>query len=213
MRIDPPPSPPLASDTRPPATADADPPEEPPQVRPCCQGLWVTPFSLVTLTLRPPNSLAVVSPTGSAPPLVTRRSTTCPDLGAIRSLNSSDDSVHGHPATGSSSLIPVGTPPKGSDTSAARAASRSRSGSSTNEKQFSSDASMAASVASSSSSGERSPARKASTSEQASPVQGVSVIGRSISSRGEGFAGRGVLTCPPGRGPDRGLAPARRPPP
>ena len=36
------------------------PPDEPPAVRPCCHGLWVTPLSLVTLTLSPPNSDAVV---------------------------------------------------------------------------------------------------------------------------------------------------------
>jgi hypothetical protein len=71
--------------------------------------------------------------------------------------------------------MPVGTPPKGSDTSAAAAAARARSGS-TWEKALRSLASMAASVASSSSFGDRSPARKASTSEQASPVQGVSVM-------------------------------------
>jgi hypothetical protein len=60
MRIEPPPSPPVASGTSPPATAAAEPPEEPPAVRPCFHGLWVTPLSLVVLTLRPPNSLAVV---------------------------------------------------------------------------------------------------------------------------------------------------------
>ncbi len=44
------------------------PPEDPPAVRPWRQGLWATPLSLVMLTLRPPNSEAVVSPTGTAPP-------------------------------------------------------------------------------------------------------------------------------------------------
>src|SRR5580704_18911576 len=73
--IDPPPSPPVASVTRPPATAAAEPPDEPPAVRSCCHGLWVRPWSLVTLTLRPPNSLAVVWPTGTAPPWSTRRCT------------------------------------------------------------------------------------------------------------------------------------------
>ena len=40
MRIEPPPSPPVAIVTRPPATAAAEPPDEPPAVRPCCHGLW-----------------------------------------------------------------------------------------------------------------------------------------------------------------------------
>src|SRR5689334_5321382 len=70
--------------------------------------------------------------------------------------------------------MPVGTPPNGFDTSAEPATryahSRSRW-----QNAFSRDASIAAKVASSSSVGDRSPLRKASTSEQASPVQGASV--------------------------------------
>ena len=64
MRIEPPPSPPLAMGTRPPATAAADPPDHPPTVLAGCHGLPVMPCSLVMLTLSPPNSLAVVWPTG-----------------------------------------------------------------------------------------------------------------------------------------------------
>ena len=60
IRIEPPPSPPVASVTSPPATAAADPPDEPPGVRPCCHGLWVTPLSTVRVQLTPPNSDAVV---------------------------------------------------------------------------------------------------------------------------------------------------------
>ena len=169
--MEPPPSPPVARLTNPPATAAADPPDDPPTVRPRCHGLWVTPFSLVMLTLSPPNSLALVSPTGTAPPRSRSRSTTVEVRVATRSRNTSDASVSGHPATDSSSLMPAGTPPKGWDTSAARAASYARSGS-RNEKQFRSVASMAARVASSSSTGDRSPARKASTREEASPDHG-----------------------------------------
>ena len=73
MRIDPPPSPPVARLTSPPETAAADPPEDPPAVRPRRHGLWVTPLMRVTLTLSPPNSLAVVAPTGTAPPRSSRR--------------------------------------------------------------------------------------------------------------------------------------------
>src|SRR4051794_17600209 len=171
MRMEPPPSPPVASDTRPPETAAADPPEDPPTVRPWRQGLCVTPLIFVTLTLRPPNSLAVVLPTGTTPPRSTRRSYWCDEYVATRPRKTSEHSVHGQPATGSSSLMAVGTPPNGSDTSARSAAARAPSGS-RKQNAFRSDAPMAASVASSSSTGERSPDRKASTREQASPVQG-----------------------------------------
>src|SRR3954471_14830978 len=74
MRIEPPPSPPVASDTRPPDTAAADPPDDPPTVRPRRQGLCVTPLIFVMLTFNPPNSLAVVLPTGTTPPAPSRRS-------------------------------------------------------------------------------------------------------------------------------------------
>ncbi len=73
MRIDPPPSPPEAMGSRPPATAAADPPDDPPAVRPSCHGLWVTPCRRVTLTLRPPNSLADVWPTFTTPAASSRR--------------------------------------------------------------------------------------------------------------------------------------------
>ena len=141
-------------------------------MRPCRHGLWVTPLSFVTLTLSPPNSLAVVGPTGTRRPaeqaLDHRR---VGDRDAVR--YTSDASVAGQPATGSNSLIPVGTPPNGSETSARAAAARARSGS-RYENTFRSEASIAASVASSSSSGDRSPVRKASTSEHASPCHGMS---------------------------------------
>src|SRR5438105_3264202 len=99
MRIEPPPSPPVARGTSPPATAAALPADEPPTVRPCRQGLWVTPFNFVTLTFRPPNSLAVVSPTGTAPPPPMSRSTTVLVRVARRSRYTSDASVAGQPAT------------------------------------------------------------------------------------------------------------------
>ena len=67
MRIDPPPSPPLAMGTSPPATAAAVPPEEPPGVRSGCHGLVVVPWSLVWVQLIPPNSEAVVWPANTAP--------------------------------------------------------------------------------------------------------------------------------------------------
>src|SRR4051794_29434589 len=68
MRIDPPPSPPDAIVTRPPATAADEPPDEPPAVRPCRHGLWHVPCRRLVDTLRPPNSEASVWPTGTMPP-------------------------------------------------------------------------------------------------------------------------------------------------
>ena len=169
MRIEPPPSPPVANGTSPPATAAALPADEPPTVRPCRHGLCVTPFSFVTLTLSPPNSLAVVRPTAVAPPRPSSRSTKVLVCVATRSRNTRDPSVAGHPATGSSSFTPTGTPPNGIETSACSAAFSARSAS-RNEKAFSELCAIAARLASSSSRGERSPRRKASTSEQASSV-------------------------------------------
>jgi hypothetical protein len=75
MRMEPPPSPPVAMGTTPPATTAALPPDEPPGVRPVCHGLCETPWSFVRPMLSPPNSLAVAWHTGLAPPMSTRRST------------------------------------------------------------------------------------------------------------------------------------------
>ena len=119
IRIDPPPSPPDAIATRPPATAAELPPDEPPAVFPCFQGLWQMPWRRLTLTLRPPNSEANVRPTGFAPPCSTTRLIIVPVWVAVRSLKTSEASVAGHPSTESSSFTPNGTPPKGCVTSAA----------------------------------------------------------------------------------------------
>ena len=77
MRIEPPPSPPVAIGSRPPATTAAEPPDDPPGVRPCCHGLWVAPCSTVRVRLTPPNSLDVVCAARTAPP----SSTDAVDLG------------------------------------------------------------------------------------------------------------------------------------
>src|SRR3954447_10869918 len=75
IRMEPPPSPPVAMVTRPPATADEEPPDEPPAVRPCCHGLWQVPCSLLVDTLSPPNSDARHCPIGLMPPMSRRRLT------------------------------------------------------------------------------------------------------------------------------------------
>ena len=112
--------------------------------------------------------------------------------------------MYGQPPTVSSSLIPMGTPPKGSETSAAAAAARAASASRW-LKALSSEASMAASDASSASVGEMVPARKASTSEQASPSQGWSVTGHDATGIGPG-AHRADRACCRRSGRRAGLA-------
>ena len=94
-----------------------------------------------------------------------------PSYSAMRSLKTREASVCGQPLTGSSSLTPMGTPPKGRRTSAACADVRACS-SSMKQTAFSDDAAMAANEPSRASVGDSSPARKASTREQASPNQG-----------------------------------------
>ncbi|CAB4655275.1 unannotated protein [freshwater metagenome] len=174
IRIEPPPSPPVARVTRPPATADALPPDEPPGVVPCIQGLCVAPFKTVRVTFTPPNSLAVHKPMWFAPPSVVARSTKRDVCVALRSANTTHASVFGQPCTESSSFTPSGTPPNGLETSAFFARSMAPSAS-TNEKALSELFSIAASEACSSSSGLRSLRRNASTRETASPNQGLSV--------------------------------------
>ena len=58
----------MASVRIPPATAAAEPPEEPPGVRSSCHGLAVVPCRWVRVRLTPPNSDAVVCPASTAPP-------------------------------------------------------------------------------------------------------------------------------------------------
>ena len=175
IRIDPPPSPPVASVTRPPATAAALPPDEPPGVVPCIHGLCVAPFNTVRVTLTPPNSLAVHRPMWFAPPSLVARSTNTEVCVAFRSANTTQASVFGQPCTASSSFTPSGTPPKGFETSAFFARSMAPS-SSTNENALSELLLIAASDACSSSRGLRSLRRNASTRETASPNQGTPVF-------------------------------------
>ena len=83
---------------------------------PGCHGLWVTPLSLVKVTLRPPNSLAVVCPT-----LTTPAPPGGGDRGGVVGHAIGEHQApfgRGQPSTGSSSLTPMGTPPSGCETSA-----------------------------------------------------------------------------------------------
>ena len=60
MRMEPPPSLAPAIGTTPAATAEAEPPEEPPGVREVSQGLRVGPPARGSVTLRAPNSGVLV---------------------------------------------------------------------------------------------------------------------------------------------------------
>src|SRR6516164_1095355 len=95
-RMDPPPSLPVAIGSRPPATAAAEPPEDPPGVRSWFHGLRVVPCTTVDVQLMPPNSGAVVCAARIAP-LVRNRSTDVSSTSASRSLKSSEASVYGQP--------------------------------------------------------------------------------------------------------------------
>ncbi len=139
--------------------------------------------------MTPPNSDAVVWAASTAP-AARSRTTWVESNGAVRSAKTSEASVNGHPATGSSSLTPMGTPPKGRDTSAAAAWARAASGSRW-LTALRPDDPMAARDASSASVGLRVPARKASTSEQASSSHG-SVMARDVTP---------AVSRPPGRAP------------
>ena len=74
MRIEPPPSEPVASGTRPAATAAADPPEEPPADRSSAHGLRVAPNVAFTVSGFQPSSGVLVLPT-TTQPAARRRST------------------------------------------------------------------------------------------------------------------------------------------
>src|SRR6202035_1071745 len=67
IRIDPPPSEAVAAATIPAATADAEPPEEPPGVRAGFHGLRVTPLASVAVQGKIISSGTFVIPIGIAP--------------------------------------------------------------------------------------------------------------------------------------------------
>src|SRR5947209_13636701 len=73
MRIDPPPSDPVANGTSPAATAAAEPPEDPPGVRLGSHGLRVTPLASETVQGKIISSGTFVTPMGIAPAARSRR--------------------------------------------------------------------------------------------------------------------------------------------
>ena len=91
-RMEPPPSLPVAIGSRPPATAAAVPPDDPPGVRSWFHGLRVVPCSSVDVQLMPPNSGAVVCAASTAP-VARRRTTEVSSWSATRSLKRTEASV------------------------------------------------------------------------------------------------------------------------
>ena len=85
MRIDPPPSLPMASGHRPAATAAAAPELEPPEFRDRSQGLRVTPNRLLMPEAMSPKSGIVVLPTTIAPASFSRATTGASKLSSARS--------------------------------------------------------------------------------------------------------------------------------
>src|SRR3954453_11884339 len=73
IRSEPPPSLPCASGTRPPATAAAEPPDEPPGERLGSHGLQVGPLWRGSVVGRIPNSGRFVTPTTTNPASLSRR--------------------------------------------------------------------------------------------------------------------------------------------
>ena len=73
IRIEPPPSEPVAHGTMPAATAAAEPPEDPPGVRLRSHGLRVTPFASVAVHGKIVSSGTFVMPIGIAPAARSRR--------------------------------------------------------------------------------------------------------------------------------------------
>ena len=128
IRIDPPPSDPVAHGTMPAATAAAEPPEEPPGVRVGSHGLRVMPLAALAVHGKIISSGTFVIPIGIAPAARSRR-TTSPSA-ATGGRNDRDPRVTDWPATGMSSLIAIGTPasgPSGVDIASAAASASSAS--------------------------------------------------------------------------------------
>src|SRR5580704_11751083 len=90
IRIEPPPSPPVAIGTMPPATADAEPPLDPPGVTAGSHGLRVTPQAGLAVKHTDPNSGTAVLPTGTAPAARSRATSTASSPAGGPSLKSNE---------------------------------------------------------------------------------------------------------------------------
>ncbi len=112
IRIEPPPSVPCATGTMPAATAAAEPPDEPPGVRPASQGLCVGPNIRASVVGRIAYSGSVVLPTMTQP-ASRRRRVMLWSYGATKSAISEQPCVIRSPRTARLSLIATGTPANG----------------------------------------------------------------------------------------------------
>ncbi len=112
MRVEPPPSVATANGTRPAATATAEPPELPPDVRSPRQALRVRPNNGASVRHCWPNSGVVVLPTTMAPACFNRATTTA-SVSGTWSLNISEPQVVRMPAVGTRSFTATGTPCNG----------------------------------------------------------------------------------------------------
>src|SRR4029077_14734677 len=112
MRVEPPPSLACAIGTMPAATAVAEPPDEPPDVRAGSQGLRVAPNRFVFVHGRIPHSGSVVEPTTMNPAARSRRVTLW-SYGAIQSPAKSEQNVSRRPSIARLFLIATGTPANG----------------------------------------------------------------------------------------------------
>ena len=165
IRIEPPPSPPIATGTMPAATATAEPPLEPPGERVASQGLRVSPCAVDSENGHWPNSGIAVLPTTIAPAARSLR-TTSPSSATGVELPRPPNVVT-WPATSSSSFTATGIPCNGGSSSwRARAASRASASArawsaitTVNACRVRSSRSIRASSASTSSRAETSPSR------------------------------------------------------
>ena len=127
IRMEPPPSLPVAMVQSPAAKAAPAPPLEPPGVRSVFQGLRHGSLTLFSVVPDCPNSGVLVLPRTIAPAAFTR-STTIESISGTRSRNRADPSVVGMPLLISKSLMEMGMPcsgpsaqPRATASSAARA--------------------------------------------------------------------------------------------
>ena len=134
MRIDPPPSLPVAMVHSPAANAAPAPPLEPPGVRAVSHGLRQGAPNSFSVVPDCPNSGVLVLPSTMAPAALTR-STTIESAAAAHPRNTADPSVVGKSAVASKSLIDTGIPcsgpkaqPRATASSAARASASAPSG-------------------------------------------------------------------------------------
>ncbi len=149
MRIDPPPSDPVAIGTCPAATAAALPPLDPPGERPVSHGLAVRPNTLFVVSAVQASSGVLVLPTTTHPASRRRATNSESAFAGAASANMRDPFVVTKPRASSMSLTPIGTPASGPTSSpAATRASMTAASAYAASPSTATNAPIAASVAS-----------------------------------------------------------------